>query len=332
MIDRFLSCDWGTSSFRLRLVEVTSFKTIAEENSKEGSASTYDRWQKAAEPEENRYGFYRNVIQDHLKKLEQQTNETLDDVPLVISGMASSSIGMMELPYKDFPFSIDGTDLETKLIDTSTYFKHPTILISGVKTDNDVMRGEEVQLVGSAFSHTEEEQLFLHAGTHSKHIIVKNGKAISLKTYMTGELFSLLSAKSILSASVQSGDLVSDMKNVEAFEQGAEKGFNGNLLHEVFMIRTNNLMDKLSKTENWFYLSGLLIGSELKALPESFSGVIVLAGEPLLTDLYSRALQCLGISKKVKSIQIKAANEITIKGQFEVFNKMKVVFNDLHNS
>lgn len=323
MIDRFLSCDWGTSSFRLRLVDVNTFKTIGEESSKEGSAVTYEQWQKAEEPEENRYNFYRSVIQNHLTKLEQQVKKSLDDVPLVISGMASSSVGMLELPYKNFPFLIDGSDLQTKLIDATADFKHQTILISGAKTDDDVMRGEEVQLVGSALSIADEEQLFLHAGTHSKHVLVKNGEAISLKTYMTGEFFSLLSGKSILAASVQNEGSIADKNNLKAFEMGAEKGFDGNLLHEAFMIRTNNLMEKLSKAENWFYLSGLLIGSELKAVPKSFSGVIILAGESLLTDLYSKALDCLAISKRVKSVQIKAADEITLKGQFEVFSRMK---------
>ena len=323
MIDRFLSCDWGTSSFRLRLVEVNSFKIIAEESSKEGSAATYERWQQANAPEETRYAFYLSIIKEHLKKLEQQLNSSLNNIPLVISGMASSSIGMLELPYKDFPFSIDGSDLQTKVIDESTDFKHLTILISGAKTDDDVMRGEEVQLAGSGFPHTADEQLFLHAGTHSKHVVVKNGQAISLKTYMTGEFFSLLSGKSILSASVQNGGSVSEKNNLKAFELGAKAGFVGNLLHEAFMIRTNNLMEKISKVENWFYLSGLLIGTELKAFPGSFSGAIILAGEPILTDLYSKALTCLGISQKVSSVQIKAADEITLKGQFEVFRRMK---------
>ena len=324
MNDRFLSCDWGTSSFRLRLVDTNTFKIIAEESLKEGTAATYGQWQQAGEPEESRYNFYRNVIQEQLTKLEQQVKKSLNDIPLVISGMASSSIGMLEIPYKSFPFAINGSDLQTKLIDATDDFKHLTILISGAKTDDDVMRGEEVQLVGSALSVTEEKQIFLHAGTHSKHVLVKDGQAVSLKTYMTGEFFSLLSGKSILAASVQNEGSIADKNNMKVFEMGAEKGFNGNLLHEAFMIRTNNLMEKLSKAENWFYLSGLLIGAELKAIPESFSGVMILAGESLLTDLYSRALNCLDISKRLKSMEIKAADDITLKGQFAVFSRMKI--------
>jgi 2-dehydro-3-deoxygalactonokinase len=228
---------------------------------------------------------------------------------------------MIDLPYKKFPFETDGSDLETKTIVSTNNFRHEITLISGVKTDDDVMRGEEIQLVGCAMSEKNDEQLFIHPGTHSKHVAVKNGSAITLKTYMTGEFFSLLSEKSILSASIErDGDLTSG-NNQKYFEQGVKDGACTNLLHKVFKIRTNDLFQKSTKQENAFYLSGLLIGYELKDFPETFSGTIILAGESVLVKHYEAAMNLLGISKNVSDIQVKNADDVTLKGQFKVFRQ-----------
>ena len=315
----FLSCDWGTSSFRLRLVEREGLKILAEESSKEGNAATAELWQQASQPAGQRLGFYLAVIQAHLKKLEETVKTSLDGVPVVISGMASSTIGMQELPYKPLPFATDGSDLATKSIAATADFKHDTLLISGVKSADDVMRGEEVQLVGCQFENSAEEQLFLHPGTHAKHVLVKNGQAIALKTYMTGEFFSLLSTKGILAASVEAGGQLEAGGNRQWLEKGVQDSQEVNLLHNAFLIRTNDLFKKASKQENYFYLSGLLIGSECHDLLASLPARIVLAGEPALVANYSAALRVLGISDKCP-VQTKTAEEVTLRGQLAVLS------------
>ncbi|MDB5235122.1 MAG: hypothetical protein JWR44_2115 [Hymenobacter sp.] len=312
----FLSCDWGTSAFRLRLVERETLKILAEESSKEGNAATAELWKQANQPPEQRVGFYLAIIQSHLKKLEEAVKTPLDDVPVVISGMASSTVGMKEVPYKPLPFATDGSDLATETIVATPDFKHETLLISGVKSEDDVMRGEEVQLVGCRFENTDEEQLFLHPGTHAKHVLVQHGQAISLKTYMTGEFFSLLSTKAILAASVEEGKL-DEANNLKWFERGVRDSQQANLLHNAFLVRTNDLFKKASKPENYFYLSGLLIGSECRDLLSKIPSSIVLAGEPALVANYGAALRVLGIADK-SSLQTKTAEEVTLNGQFAV--------------
>ena len=94
----FLSCDWGTSSFRLRLVERAGLRILAETHAKEGNAATASRWQQARQPPEQRSAFYLAVVQSHLRELEEAVKTSLDEVPVVISGMASSTIGLRELP------------------------------------------------------------------------------------------------------------------------------------------------------------------------------------------------------------------------------------------
>jgi 2-dehydro-3-deoxygalactonokinase len=236
---------------------------------------------------------------------------------VVISGMASSTIGMLEVPYKPLPFATDGSDLDVKLLPATPEFTHAVLLISGVKSDDDVMRGEEVQLVGCQFESTAKAQLFLHPGTHAKHVLVQKGQATTLKTYMTGEFFSLLSTKSILAASVEEGGKLEEGNNRQWFEKGVHDSQEANLLHNTFLVRTNDLFKKASKLENYFCLSGLLIGSECRDLLGHEPAGITLAGEPVLVALYQAALEALGIVDRCP-VQTKTAQEVTLTGQVAV--------------
>src|SRR5688500_15787071 len=103
-MERFFSCDWGTTAFRLRLVEVAGLKIIAEESNQQGIAETYQRWKQSGKNEELRLTFYLDIIEEYIKAIEQKFNTSFKHTPVVISGMASSTIGMMELPYKHLPF------------------------------------------------------------------------------------------------------------------------------------------------------------------------------------------------------------------------------------
>lgn len=316
----FLSCDWGTSAFRLRLVERQSLRVLTETHSDEGNAATYARWQQAGLPPAQRVAFYQGILGRHLANVERQAQTKLREVPVVLSGMASSTIGMLELPYKALPFATDGSDLRTETLAPTAGFELPILLISGVKTGDDVMRGEEVQLVGCQFENTAETQLFLHPGTHAKHVWVRNGRAEAMKTYMTGEFFSLLTSNGILAASVEAGGRLEEGRHREWFERGVWESQQNNLLNSAFGVRTNDLFGKADKRENYFYLSGLLIGSECRELLAHPPVRIMLAGEPVLLDLYGAALHALGIAGRCP-ISTKTAEEVTLHGQAAVLEK-----------
>src|SRR5215471_17807911 len=146
-MQNFLSCDWGTSFFRLRHVQVPGLKFEAVESG-EGIAACYGAWQEKSEKGnekksgEERFVFFRNVLGHHIRSLQEKLTISLDNIPLVISGMASSSIGMMEIPYKESPFKADGSDLRFVKINATNDFNHDIFIISGVKTGTDVLRGE----------------------------------------------------------------------------------------------------------------------------------------------------------------------------------------------
>src|SRR3954464_12235618 len=112
--------------------------------------------------------------------------------------MVGSNRGWIEAPYVPCPASLD--DLARRL----TYPSEREAIVPGVKDDSngraDVMRGEEVQLLGAVVTgDVDQDALVCHPGTHNKWVVVRNGKIESFRTIMTGELFSLLKAHGVLS-------------------------------------------------------------------------------------------------------------------------------------
>ncbi len=305
-METFLSCDWGTSNFRLRLVRTEDMQVLATVRSDQGISQTSRAWQQHGHA--NRETFYTGFLNQRIAEMEQQTGRTLHGVTVVLSGMASSSIGLMELPYSKLPFRTSGEDLITEQIQNQ---HNPLLVISGACTTDDVMRGEETKIVGAAasLSETAEEQIMILPGTHSKHISIRNGQVISFQTFMTGEFFALLSGSSILAASVAAGGELSEAANRESFISAVKQSREISLLQHSFKVRTNQLLKGLSKERNYYYLSGLLIGEELKNIPPC--QLVTLMGGSLHTQLYMLACDTLGI----KITSTPDADEALINGQ-----------------
>lgn len=241
----WLSCDWGTSAFRLRLVERDSCNIISEEKSGYGISAAFRDWQASVMPRE---AFFAGIIRRSIAMLGERTGLRLEGLPVVLSGMASASIGMLELPYHELPFRLNGSDLKVQVFEEF-------LIISGARCNNDVMRGEETKIVGCAGwlkDHAEEKRLLL-PGTHPKHVVVQGGEAVAFKTFMTGEFFDLLSKHSILSASVNSGGDLEAPGAREAFTSGLIAGKSGDLLHQVFTVRTNQLLKNVPPELNSFF-------------------------------------------------------------------------------
>lgn len=317
-MDKFLSCDWGTSAFRLRLISAENLSIIEETTSKQGIADTFMLWKQRPQKGLERLDFYIDIIANQIKTLEERTGYSLENLPLIISGMASSTIGMVDLPYKNLPFSTLGKDLEKLVIKDRKHPKLKILVISGVRTENDVIRGEETKLVGCAADIDNNQHVFIFPGTHPKHVFVKTKLVVDFKTYMTGEFFDLLSTKSILSVSVKKNENFEKEHYLQSFERGVNESLNSNLLHSCFLVRTNQLFLKYSEEENYFYLSGLLIGTELKSLSAVGQNITIVANEALGKQ-YNTALQMLNIPVKQGAVSIMNADEALIKGQWEIY-------------
>jgi 2-dehydro-3-deoxygalactonokinase len=230
--------------------------------------------------------------------------------------MVSSSIGMIELPYAELPVCIDGSGLFIQTFKTSTDFPYPIILISGVRTNTDLMRGEEVQVIGACHNRANVEELFILPGTHSKHIWIHDNNITGIKTHMTGELFQLLAVKSILSNSIEvTADLAAGWESF--FEEGVIESVKTGVLENLFGLRIAQLFNKRTAQQNLYYLNGLLIGNELKNITEDKKTGIVLVSNEHQKKYYSAALNLLNVTiKRLMSTEV-----ATVTGHQILFEK-----------
>ena len=305
-MELFLSCDWGTSAFRLRLVRMQDLQVLGELKTDQGIASVYAAWREQAAL--GRQQWYKRHLLQQVEQLRVELGiESLADLPLVVSGMASSSIGMMELPYALVPAGLDGSGLKTEWLDLEGM---KVLIISGLRTESDVMRGEETKLVGllDQLPASERDQLILLPGTHPKHVVVRKRQVVGFETYMTGEFFALLSSSGILAASVEKAGDLSDLANRESFINAVIRSRELPVLHHSFLVRTNQLLLNKSKQQNYHYLSGLLIGEELKSVK---GGSVHLLGSQFHTSLYALASEVLGI----EVAGVYDADEALLRGQ-----------------
>ena len=107
-------------------------------------------------------------------------------------------------------------------------------------------------------------------------------------TYMTGELFEVIGKHSILSASLDEAEWSPSFKDV--FVEGVKKGVANQHMASLFSIRANSLIHKSPSSENYYFLSGLLIGAELSHLKEK-SETAYLAVSGIQNELYQLALK-----------------------------------------
>jgi 2-dehydro-3-deoxygalactonokinase len=316
---KFLSCDWGTSTFRLRLVDPDSQQVLSSVTSTQGIAETFSLYKQSNLGPNERQSFFCNFLSQQLAKMDVSITDPLNETPIILSGMASSSIGMIELPYKDLPFATDGHDLMLHALFHAQGGLGKIVVISGARTASDVLRGEETILVGCDVPNDEHERLYIFPGTHSKHITVKNGQAANFTTYMTGEVFDLMSKKSILSASVYKDGRGDENMLQQHFEEGVRLGSQSNLLSSLFTVRAKQLFKEATPQENYDYLSGLLIGFELSNIKDqNFLSISLVAGETL-QQRYMHALKVIGLRK---NIDCKNADEALIKGHSTIYHNL----------
>lgn len=328
MQDYLLSCDWGTSSFRLKLVDTLHHEIINEARSDRGVAIIFNRWNTA--DKENKLisleHTYLNELQQNIQAISDKVLFDIQDVPVVISGMASSVIGMREVSYTPLPFPLDGSGSTVECIYPTLQCPHKIYLVSGVCSKMDVMRGEETQLIGLASMrkdiYTAKKILCILPGTHSKHVYINQGSIIDFHTYMTGELFNIIAHQSILKDAVFGDRALTElsMSQTDAFRCGIHNSQDSNLLHALFNVRINHLFKLLTKEDNFYYLSGLLIGSELNELSKRANGRIVLCSESNVNTLYKQAIQYLDMIDGTFLIDANIMDNAALEGHIKILH------------
>lgn len=244
---------------------------------------------------------------------------------VVVSGMAGSSIGWQTVPYVNETVSL--ADLAHHLVRVlDAQAPAPTWIVPGYCIRDhlgqpDVMRGEEVQLLGAvALGH--HSGLFVLPGTHSKWVELVTGRIVQLRTYMTGELFGLLGRYGTLAETISDASAVWD---VSAFADGVRAAQHGVLGHQLFGCRARVVCGDMPANSAKSFLSGLLVGSELQdalnsPLQPVQRGGLKLIGSAELARHYQTAAALSGCEIEVidaDTAYLAAMAHIQAQGKFE---------------
>lgn len=306
---RFISCDWGTSRLRLRLVERCSGRILAARTSEEGIRQIAHLH---PDPKLRRER-YAATLEQGIADLAPDLPENL---PVVVSGMASSNLGWQELPYASLPAEIDGRTLHC--VDLP-HAGRRLRLISGLRSKTDVMRGEETELVG-LFSpphrrELSEDCIVILPGSHSKHVRLIAGKIVDFTTFLTGELFWLLARQSTLANPAEP-----EFKP-DAFLAGVRASRSPGVSAALFQSRARVVLGSLPASHSRAFLSGTLIGAELLTLCGAPKRPLVLAAGADLARDYALALRELLPDSRFTEIAPDELGDAVVAGHTLVLNR-----------
>lgn len=267
--ESFIAVDWGTTNRRAYLIDST------------GAC--------IAEMEDDRGAFA--IPRGEFPSAVRQIRDSLGDLPLLLGGMAGSNRGWVDAPYLSCPAGLE--DLAGALVHIPG---ERAVIVPGLAVRApdrcDVMRGEEIQVLGAgAVGTIPDHCLVCHPGTHNKWALFAGGRIESFRTVMTGELFGLLKKSGVIA------DVLQNEARADAiFDRGVSRGLEETVLSaELFSIRAGVLLGRLDPDDAASYASGLLIGADLRVgLADAGDEELIVMGRPELTGLYARALQLAG--------------------------------------
>lgn len=214
--------------------------------------------------------------------------ERLGALPVIAAGMIGSTRGWVDAPYVPAPADLAALVQARAVIPGEDVVIVPGVCLTGPRSD--VMRGEEVQVLGAiAAGLAPEDALFCQPGTHNKWVHTEGGRIVDVSTAMTGELFALLRGNGVLK-----GMLDSVVADGPAFRDGVARGAGAtDLLVALFEVRARVLLGALPANDAASFASGVLIGADVGSRDLRGGDVHLLASGPL-ADLYAAAIRLRG--------------------------------------
>ena len=284
----YVAVDWGTSSFRLWVVDRTG-AVLDERRSPDGMMVA------------SKLGFA-TVLESHLDAVGAG-----NDLPVVICGMAGARQGWVEAGYIDTPAQL--ASILAGAVAVPGLSRDVRILPGIAQRDRnapDVMRGEETQLLGALGMDAADDAVVCIPGTHSKWAMVKGGTVERFATFMTGELFGAISRETILSHAVANAE---EAEDISAFKSAVVAAFDAPALtaNLLVRVRSSQLLYGGSAAAARERISGTLIGLELAAGlgKDQPNGDITLVASGRLQRLYRLAFDTLSVP--VRSIDAEEA-------------------------
>ncbi len=264
----FIAVDWGTTNRRAYLI-VDGSVTRSERD---------DRGVSAIAP---------GGFADEIAAIRRR----FGDLPMLLAGMVGSNIGWRAVNYVRTPAALPALAAGVDWVDKRTAIVPG---LSCIADDHaDVMRGEEVQMLGAAIANmVPTDALLCQPGTHCKWATLRNAEITHFTTAMTGELFALLRLHSLIAP-----QLAGPVTAGTAFRAGVTEGARGDLAARLFAIRARAVLG-IDDDDSASYASGLLIGSDVSVRVKDGERVYVLA-EPALGLLYQIAIETLGATARI---------------------------------
>nr|WP_277929456.1 2-dehydro-3-deoxygalactonokinase [Lysobacter sp. M2-1] len=287
--DRFvIAVDWGSSN--LRAYRLGADGTILEQRRADLGVLSCD-------------GRFAEVLARQL--------DGWDDTRVMMCGMIGGRGGWMEVPYVECPAGEREIAAAIVALEggTPALAERELLIVPGMidQTSSevaDVMRGEETQIIGLLDRLGDGDHTVCLPGTHSKWVDIRGSNIVSVQTTMTGEAYALFRNQSVLARLMAADE---PPLHVPAFDEGLRRsGDAGGLLHHLFGVRTMALLGRLSRTQSPSYLSGLLIGHELRG-QDPHPSRVHLIGNDRLQVAYARALEVFGIQVQRHSEDLAAA-------------------------
>ncbi|MDT3314469.1 2-dehydro-3-deoxygalactonokinase [Pseudomonas sp. rhizo66] len=301
MLAQLIALDWGTTS--LRAYKLAAGGVVLEQRALSSGIMQLPKTPRIINGRECADGFELAFDEACGDWLDAQPN-----LPVIACGMVGSAQGWREAAYCETPANVAnlGNSLQTVVSLRGTVVHIVPGVIQRSRLPN-VMRGEETQVLGVLQNLPVEagnDLLIGLPGSHSKWVEVVDGCITHFDTFMTGEVFAVLSEHSILGRTQQH----SATFDSQAFDRGLQiaQSAEGELgvLSTLFSARTLGLTGELGPTAQADYLSGLMIGHELAALAtvqrrrrnNTNLPSIILIGNAQLCARYSRGLDACGFA------------------------------------
>jgi len=263
--DGFLAVDWGTTNRRVYKIEAGA--VVATEGDARGVTA---------------------IAKDGFATEVAGIRARFGDLPMLLAGMVGSTIGWRDAQYVAVPAGVDALARGLSWIDARTAIVPGLSVIANGRAD--VMRGEEVQLLGAVEAGlVPRDGLLCQPGTHCKWARMDAGVVVDFTTAMTGELFALVRSHGLLST-----QLVGDVTLGAAFREGVEAGKRRDLSAALFGIRASKLLGQRDDADAASYASGLLIGSDVAVRLEKGAGDVHILSDPSLGGLYAIAVEANG--------------------------------------
>lgn len=262
----YLAVDWGTTNRRVFLIE--NGAVVRDERDDRGVTQVTA-----------------GAFPDEAAGIRQR----FGDLPMLMAGMVGSTIGWQVAPYVPAPGGVEALARNLLWVDDRT------AIVPGISTVEDgradVMRGEEVQLLGAvAAGFTPGDALLCHPGTHCKWVSMRGGRVDRFTTAMTGELFALLRRHSVLAP-----QLAASAMPGAAFLAGVEEGRRHDLVASLFGIRAARMLGLRDDADSASFASGLLIGSDVAVRIAQVPGdTVYILADPMLAELYGAAIEAHG--------------------------------------